>query len=82
MQHAHQGNHEFLEIKEELKACPFCGSADCLVMRRTRLTRDTGEDGSFTMWRYLYTVVCGGCNAEGPFRMSREGAVEAWEARR
>jgi Lar family restriction alleviation protein len=51
----------------ELKPCPFCGSADL---------RADPEDMLVTTW-----VTCNKCGSQGPYGDTPKGAIEAWNKR-
>jgi Lar family restriction alleviation protein len=62
-------------MSEELKPCPFCGSANVEVQ-------------AFRHGSECYTVRCDGCGALGPLKRSSAGshiswdlAMEAWNTR-
>jgi Lar family restriction alleviation protein len=57
-----------VEKKVSLKSCPFCGDKEPIVEPR---------GGSSTR-----RVYCDNCTAHGPWRLSREGAVAAWNRRK
>jgi len=52
----------------ELKSCPFCGSADVYCW-------DTGTEYP------AHSVVCPDCQAEGPEADSRENTIALWNTR-
>ena len=59
----------------EITHCPFCG------FKEPHVTVNPGVDG----FRDRYSVLCdyqdGGCGADGPWRHSREEAIEDWNRR-
>lgn len=55
-----------------LVACPFCGRDD-----QCRVT-DNAETSAPNFW---VTCDTNGCECDGPWRKSKEAAVEAWNAR-
>jgi Lar family restriction alleviation protein len=56
--------------KEQMKPCPFCGSAD---IHTGRVTFGHGDGGE--------SVKCGHCGAEVPDDYSGKRAAEKWNAR-
>ena len=61
-------------MDEELKACPFCGRSTYVEVREF-------EDTDYVPSKYLAWVICQNCFATGPEKGTREGAIEAWNAR-
>lgn len=61
------------------KPCPFCSGTDCPVdnqeMTPFERLHINGNEG------YFYYVVCQTCYAQGPFELTREDAVNAWNRR-
>ena len=56
----------------ELKPCPFCGNKPGLFM---------GLVIKLFFWRAGWHIECQSCGAEGPKRVTRARAVDAWNAR-
>lgn len=56
--------------KPGFTACPFCGGPACDVYRE----KSTGLFSSERVW----TICCLDCEAEGPKRQTREGAIRGW----
>ncbi len=54
-------------MKTKLKPCPFCGG---IFIRTTRV----GHNGEYACW-------CEFCAAEGPWKLRRRDAIEAWNDR-
>ena len=52
----------------ELKACPFCGNSEELV-----IVSDS--------WHRHYRVECEGCKSAGPEEYTKSEAVKSWNAR-
>ena len=63
-----------------IKTCPFCGSnsVSCASDQELNFGEDTSQDSTFC-------VNCdfqkGGCGATGPFRLTIDEAIEAWNRR-
>ena len=57
-------------MENKLKSCPFCGCKD------VKLTYIKGKNShkNFYVW-------CSGCGTEGPFGLSLDSAMEAWNRR-
>lgn len=53
----------------ELKACPFCGSANISVLER------------YTMCGTVYYVACGGCFNRTEESEDKDKVIDAWERR-
>ena len=66
---------------DELKACPFCGKTEPLIVD-TDTNIDELEEGEGTGF---YTVCCnyltGGCGATGAYRETEQEAIVAWNRR-
>ena len=53
---------------KELKACPFCGNSEELL-----IVSDT--------WHRRYRVECESCKSTGPEEYTRREAIHSWEVR-
>ena len=53
----------------ELKACPFCGSANISILER------------YTMCGTVYYVACGGCFNRTKESEDKDKVIDAWERR-
>ena len=58
-------------MSEELKPCPFCGSAHVAIVAEDR-------GNLVARWWYGY---CHDCHACGPEDLGRSGATESWNTR-
>lgn len=63
-------------MSEELKPCPFCGSAECTQMP------DIEENISWLTGQKIYNVKCTNCGAKGSDQwLERSKAIEEWNTR-
>ncbi len=65
-----------MEIKKELKPCPFCGGKAKLKVYRN----SQGEKEYFVYCTSIYPTECAVC-PDTTFYISKDGAIDAWNRR-